>query len=197
MASRAPRGAIGGAMLTTARVLALPLLLASSAPPAGLAAQALPPPRDGDVRALYWELQNETQVWLTLQPQGTEGKTAPILAFTLRFAGKRPAAPPAEIELRASVGMIWAPRVDLSITLDEGPRLQLPAVIPLLASFQDGSGFDSVTATLAVEMLQRMADAKRVAGSALGVDFELNEGQRRAIRLFLDRVRSDNPGRFR
>ena len=88
--------------------------------------------------------------------------------------------------------------MELSITLDDGrTAADAAAVVPGPASFQDGSGFDSVTAALSVDMLQRLADAKRVAGSALGVDFELNEGQRRAIRLFLDRVRSDNPGRFR
>ena len=32
------------------------------------AAQLLPTPKDGDIRTVYWELQNVSDVWLTLEP---------------------------------------------------------------------------------------------------------------------------------
>ena len=74
---------------------------------------------------LYWELQNRTAVWLTLEPNGTDDKSL-----------------------------------------------------------------------ISIGMLQKMTEVKRVTGQALGVEFQLNAAERRALGLFLDRVRSDNPGRF-
>ena len=41
------------------------------------AAQLLPPPRDGDIRTVYWELQNASDVWLTLEPRTAKGERAP------------------------------------------------------------------------------------------------------------------------
>jgi len=46
---------------------------------------------------------------------------------------------------------------------------------------------------ITIETLKDIAGAQRIAGNALGFDFELNRAQRRAIRTFLDRVLSGNP----
>ena len=44
--------------------------------------------------------------------------------------------------------------------------------------------------------MKRIAGAKRIAGSALGVAFELTESQASALCAFLERVLSDNPVRW-
>jgi hypothetical protein len=43
------------------------MILASALSSIGVAGQALPPAGDGDIRVLYWQLRNETEVWLTLE----------------------------------------------------------------------------------------------------------------------------------
>lgn len=45
-------------------------------------AQLLPPPGDGEIRVNYWELRNETEVRLTLEPRNAKGERAPLLTFT-------------------------------------------------------------------------------------------------------------------
>lgn len=158
--------------------------------------QALPPPRDGDIRVLYWELRNETEVWLTLEPKLVTGAPPPPLmnlTFTLHFPGKRPKAQPDHVEMRAYTGLLWAPKIELWIMLDGGEKIDLAP--------QGMVGLDNgvptyLPAPLPVATLKRMADAKRIRINALGLEFELSESERQAVRAFVDRVLSDNPGQF-
>ena len=159
--------------------------------------QALPAPRDGDIRVLYWELQTETTVWLTLEPRSADGKLGPpghILTFTLRFPGKRPKAPPQHVDLEASVGRLWSPRVELWFVLDEGAKIDL--LPPGLFALSTGTVSDYLSVKVSIVGLRHIAAARRVRGNALGVDFEFTESQRQAVRAFLDRVLSDNPAQL-
>jgi hypothetical protein len=156
------------------------------------AGQALPPPRDGEIRVLYWELQNETEVWLTLEPKSPDGKPGPgILTFTYRFKGKRPKAPPSQIEARAYAGFLWAPKVALWFVLDDREKIDL--IPPGTFTLSSGSVSDYLYATVPITLMNRIAHAKRVTGNALGFDFELTESQIQAIRAFMERVFSDDP----
>jgi hypothetical protein len=104
------------------------------------AGQLLPPPGDGDVRTVYWELQNVTDIFLTLEPRSVTGDRAPVVTFTWRFAGKRQTAAPQDVEVQASAGLFWAPRAELWFALDETERLDLsakPATIGLLEGTPD------------------------------------------------------------
>ena len=163
--------------------------------PAGLAVvtaeQLLPPPVDGDIRVVHWDLQNRSQVWLTLEPKAPDGTPAPLLTLAWDFAGKRPVSPPTQIELRAYAGVFWAPRVELWLALDDEARFDLVAgpVFGLVS----GVGSDYLPAAVSIETLQRIADARRVAGNALGFPFELSDAQRLAVRAFLERVTGGQP----
>ena len=161
-----------------------------------LSGQLLPPPKDGDIRAVYWELRNESEVWLTLEPKAAAGGSAPMLTFTFQFPGKRPAAPPAQIEVRAYAPVLmWAPRPELWLVLDGGDKLDIGARGSPYG-MMSGQVSDYLTAMISIDTLKRIAGAKRIAGSALGIDFELNESQASALRTFLERVLSDNPVRW-
>jgi hypothetical protein len=156
--------------------------------------QQLPPPGDGDIRVVSWELLNETEVWLTLEPKTPDGKPAPpgmILTFTFRFPGKRPKAPPSEIQVNAYAGTLWAPKVALWFVIDDREKIDL--VPPGVFALSTGTVSDYLSGTISISTLKRIANAKRVTGNALGVDFELTESQRQAIRAFLERVLSDDP----
>jgi hypothetical protein len=177
---------IGGAAL-----IAVLWLSAESVSP-----QALPPPRDGDIRVLHWELQNRTDVWLTLEPKTASGKPGPtltLLTLNYSFPGKIPKARPEHVDLRAHPGMMWAPRIQLSLGIDEAPVELAPA-----GTFGMGDGgLDYVWVPVSVSTLRRMAAAKRVTLNVLGLEFELTDSQQKAVGAYLERILSDNPGQFK
>jgi len=145
-------------------------------------AQLLPPPKDGDIRMVHWELRNESEVWLTLEPKSVEGRPAPMLTFTHTFPGKLPGPPAKEIEVRAYG---WAPSAELRFELDGKDRIELSPPGGILTS---GTPSDYVRATITVDVLRQLAQARQITGRALGVNFELSDSQRKAIASFADRV---------
>jgi hypothetical protein len=160
------------------------------------AGQALPPPRDGEIRALYRELQNQTEIWLTIEPRSSEGTPAPagmILTFSSRFAGKKPKAPPENVYVRAYAGMMWAPRVEFWLLLDDRDRIDL--VPPGTFALETGSVSDYLSATMNVRPFAAITKAERISGNALGFEFETTEAQREALRLFMERILSENPAK--
>ena len=153
------------------------------------AGQVLPPPGDGDVRAVYWDLRSQSEVWLTLEPKGPKGERAPMLTLTYRFAGKWPAGPPTEIDLRAYAGFLWAPRPELWLVIDNKKKLDLGSPRGLISSAPS----DYLSQMISIEVVRELATARRIEGNALGFPFELSDSQRRAIGMFLDRIASENP----
>jgi hypothetical protein len=153
------------------------------------AAQLLPTPQDGDIRTVYWELQNRSEVFLTLELKSPDGKRAPLVTLSVHFPGKRPVARPSEIELRAYAGAFWAPRVALWLVLDDGAeRIDLVPKGWWMGGLVTGAASDYLPATVSLETLKQITDATRVSGNALGFDFELSASQLEAIRAFHARV---------
>jgi len=163
-------------------------------------AQLLPPPRDGDIRVVYWELQDQTEVWLTLEPRSPRGEKLPIsLALAVRFAGKRPAAAPNDVEVRASVNLLWAPEPRLTLWMDgEEPVEFAPPGPSAIYNDPFGEGMATISGmagTISMATLDRMTAARSLGGNALRLDFELDASQRAAIARFAERVRSADPAR--
>jgi hypothetical protein len=120
---------------------------------------------------------------LTLEPKTTKGERAPMLTFTFNFEGKSPAAPPANVEVRAYAGTMYAPRADLMFVLDARQPIDLSP-----GRLLSGTPSDYVAGTMTMAVLKQMAAASRVTGNALGFDFELTAAQRKAIAAFHDRI---------
>ena len=161
------------------------------------AVQALPPPGDGDIRALYWELRNETEVWVTLEPKSPDAKPAPqamTLTFTRRFAGKWPDNQPPRFEVRADAGFLWAPKNELWIAVDGDETIDFASHNPF--GLITGVVSTYVAAEIPIATLARIGKASRVSGNALGFEFTLTASQRQAVRDFLERAMSDNPARL-
>lgn len=160
----------------------------------GLAAQALPRPHDGDIRVVYWELRDETTVSLTLEPKRADGTPTPpgvLLTLTLNITGTRPEHPPEYIEMRAYAGFMWAPQVQLSVVLNDRERIDLAP--EGLTGLVGGGVSDYVPARVPLPTLKQIAAAKSVRVNALGLEFELTDSQRQAVRTFVDRILSDDP----
>jgi hypothetical protein len=178
--------AIGGAALITILCLSV----------GSVSPQALPPPRDGEIRVLYWELQDRTDVWLTLEPKTTSGQPAPtvmLLTLNFTFPGKIPKARPEHVDLRAQPGMMWAPQVQLSLVID-GVSFDLA---PAGAVGLGDGGLNYVWVPVPLSTLKQIASARRVTINALGIELELTDSQRQAVGAFLERILSANPGQFK
>ena len=128
------------------------------------AAQLLPPAGDGDIRTVYYELQNVTDIFLLLEPRTLKGERAPIVTFTGRFPGRRHTLAPREVEVQ----------LNLSAPLPNAPLLE-------------GTP-DYWSGRVPIDLLRRMARAQRIDGSLLGFPFELSASQRQAIRAWLERI---------
>lgn len=173
-----------------ASFLALALVVAPEAP----RGQALPPPRDGDIRVLYHELRDLTEVWLTLEPKGPASDDLPIsLMFHVAFTGQRPSARLTQVEMRAYVGRLWNPRPELTLLLDEKTKLDLAGPDPRTLSGEEGTML-AVVGTMSVETLKTIGEARSVSGNALRLPFVLSESQRHAIAAFRARITSPDPG---
>jgi hypothetical protein len=153
------------------------------------AAQLLPPPGDGDIRTAYWELQNVTEVWVTLEPRTMAGERAPLVTFTHRFPGRHQAAPAREVEVQAFSEQFWAPRAELWFELDGGERIDLSAPT-LNAALLTGAASDYWSGRVPIDVMRRLAGAHRITGSSLRFPFELSASQRQAIRAWLERITS-------
>lgn len=153
-----------------------------------------PPASDGEVRVLYHELRDLTEVWLMLKPKGPSGDKLPIfLTLNVAFPGKRPAAPLQQLEIQAHVGMLWAPRPELTLILNGSETLDLAGPNPRILFAGDTTSMFAVIGTVSIDTLKRIASARSLTGNALRLAFELDESQRRAISAFSDRVQSEDP----
>jgi hypothetical protein len=150
------------------------------------AAQLLPPPKDGDIRVVYWELQNATDIFLTLQPRNITNERTPIVMFTHRFPGKRQTAAPIDVEVQAFAGQFWAPRAELWFEIDGREIFNLGASLPGTPLLEGTPDYWS--GRMPIDVARRMARAHRINGGALGFPFELTASQRQAIRAWVERI---------
>jgi hypothetical protein len=165
------------------------LLLLLQAPGDGWAVTDSKP---GEIRKLYWDLFDTTEVWVRLSPEVPDGKgPAPLrLVFQAFYPGREPKGPPKRIGARV-VGPAVA---DLSFrlafdgtTVDlTGPegnsRLLFPA-----PTCQD-RGANGVDAELKPNVLRAPAAASRTGGTAMGVRFEISAADRKVLQTFVQQL---------
>jgi hypothetical protein len=174
------------------RTLTIACLAAASA-----FAQTLPPPRDGDIRVMYYEALDQTEVWLTLEPRSPAGEKLPVsLDVTAIYPGRHPVAPLARVEVRAHVGQLWAPQPGLRLVADgKDLAFEPPGPSPVYAGPLGGSTLTGVTGAVSLPTLERMAAAHKLGGNALRLEFALDGAQRAAVGRFTKRVLSADPAR--
>lgn len=150
---------------------------------------------DDDIRVHYSSELDQTQVWLGLDLRSSAHRPAPPgthLRFELRYDGKRPVRPPEAVGLVAHAGFLWSPRPELSVRLEQRRHIDLAARRVQGGMDQDGT-LMFLPVTVPIEILQQIARASRVTGSALGFEFELTATQREALDEFVRRVLSADP----
>jgi hypothetical protein len=175
------------------------LILLAQAPGAGWA-MAPAPPRE--VRRLYWELFETTEVWVRLTP-GNPNEAPPLLSLVFQafFPGRpsrepyslRPQWPggaPARLVVRAEPFPLTVVR-DLSLRFvldDDTFDLTGPGSRSTFLSCGDDCAPNAVEAELDPTLLRALTAARTIGGEALGFPIQLTPVDQRALGEFAARV---------
>lgn len=147
--------------------------------------------RAGEVKALYWELYDHTEVCVKLAPvPGPPGAWPLSFAFSFTYTGRTMKAPPANVLFRVMMppyaAIAWP---SLQVTLDSSEHLNLTApgrpyqVVypPGCTLAESGCGYTGLEVPLSREEFLRWAAAKTISGTAFGVDFSLAPGAHESL----------------
>lgn len=151
----------------------------------------------GEVRSLYWELYQHTEVCVGLAPQpGPEGPSPVAFSLSFTYTGRDRKAPPAWVLLHVQLPPVFVVLTpSLRLVLDQAERFDLTAspqlyrvTFPPGCAGDSGCGFTGLEALLSREFVGRLAKAKEISGEALGVPFVLSPDARDALALFAEQV---------
>ena len=179
------------------------LLLLAQAPGSGWAMVNAPP---RDVRRLYWELAETTEVWVRLTPGDPNG-AAPLLSLVFQafFPGRAardpytalpqwPKGEPARLVVRAEPFVLTAIRdLTLWLVLDDytfdltspGSRHSILGCGP---AGSDNCAPNIVEAELHPTLLRALIAARTIGGEAFGFPIQLTAADQRALAEFAGRV---------
>jgi hypothetical protein len=162
-------------------------------------------PGTREVKRLYWDLFQTTEVWVRLVPENPDGKPPLVsLVFQAFFPGRaerdpysglprEPKGPPARLVVQAQPLPLTVIR-DLSLRLFvDGKTVELtgPASryrsLPCLVASDDCSP-NAVEAELEPSLFRSLITARTVGGEALGFPVKLAEADRQAMAEFATRI---------
>jgi hypothetical protein len=147
------------------------------------------PPRE--IKILYWELFQTTEVWVRIVPEAHNGKpTLLSLIFFVTYPGKDLKRTPPTISLQAQPDPLTVfKRLSLKLTLQPGGFLDLAApgrdfryIYP--CGVGEGCAPGAIVATLSWEELNRFAKCERFTGEVLGFDVSFAAADSDALRDF-------------
>jgi hypothetical protein len=150
--------------------------------------------RPGEVKALYWELYEHTEVCVNLVPEpGPAGASPLSVTFSFTHTGRKLEAAPANVLFRVMMppyaSVAWP---SLQVTLDRSEPLDLTApgqpyqvVFPPGCTLAgSGCGYTGVEVPVSREAFLRWAAAKTIRGTAFGVAFSFSpEAHESLLRL--------------
>jgi hypothetical protein len=158
-----------------------------------------------EVKRLYWDLFQTTEIWLRLIPENPEGKPPLVsLVFQAFFPGRaerdpysglprEPKGPPARLALRAQpLPLTLIRELSLRLVID-GKRVELtgPASryrnLPCLVATDDCTP-NAVEAELQPSILRALIMARTVRAEALGFPVELTGADQVALTDFVTRI---------
>jgi hypothetical protein len=184
---------------TAVLVLAVLVLCASAAPVAtgvqtpGSGWMLATPSPFRTVKSLFWEMANQTEVWVRLAPRSPKGEPIPAeLVFSARYRGNltKPEAivtTPDELTLLAQGSpMVFHVSLALTFVLNGGRTVDLlaPPAIYRTGSPCDTCGPTSVRATLDPKVLVDLGTSATVTANVLGMPCELDRADLEAVAQF-------------
>jgi len=186
---------------------ALPLvLLLLQAPGDGWALAQAPPQQ---VKTLYWDLFQTTEVWVSLIPADPDARPPLVrLIFQAFFAGREVKGAPSRLTLRAlPLPLTVITDLSLRVTVDgetadlaascsapggQGSREGNPCFLLYPPCGPDGGcSANGVAAELSTPLLRSLARSRTVEGVVLGFPVVLSRDDRAAIGQFAERIGLD------
>jgi hypothetical protein len=147
--------------------------------------------RPREVKRLYWDLFQTTEVWVTLSPVTGDTVAGPRFAFQAFFPGREIKGRPQRIQVKALGGN--GSDLSLRVTVDgkttdlTGPDGSSSLVYPACGP-DESCGAIGVVASLKPELLSSMVTAGNVDVSAFGSTFPLSPEDRAALGEFAKQV---------
>jgi hypothetical protein len=157
------------------------------------------------VKRLYYDLMQTTEVWVRLIPESPDGKPPLVnLIFQAFYPGRaerdpytglprEPTGPPARLVVVAQpLPMTVIRELSLRLSIDDktvdftAPAARYRYLYPCFAG--DGCSANGIEAELAPSLLRSMGMARVVAGDVLGFPVKLGTEDHRALREFADKV---------
>lgn len=167
-------------------------------------------PDTRQVKRLYYELFQTTEIWLRLVPDGPDGKPPLVnVIFQAYFPGraardpytglpKEPKGPPARLLLVArALPLTMIRDLSLRLTVDgrvvplTGPGAKHRDFYPCFVG--DGCAADGVEAEIDAALLRSLVAAREVRGEALGFPFKLVAEDQRPLAEFAARIGVTGP----
>jgi hypothetical protein len=154
----------------------------------------LAPSSPREIKTLYWEVFQTTEVWVRLAPEGENRKPAPVsLIFYATFPGKKLAHEPTDINIRAQTDPRFvASKFSLKLMLDPGEPLDLAGPGANFEYYpRCPTGDCAVTGVISVvpwKVFARIVQAKGIVGEVLGLGISLREADLDALRAFAKRL---------
>jgi hypothetical protein len=162
-------------------------------------------PETRQVKKLYWEVFQTTEVWVRLIPEDPAGKPPLVsLIFQAYFPGRPerdpytgqprdPKGAPSKLVLRAQpLPMTVVSQLTLKLVID-GKTVDLTApgaayhyLYP--CQHRDECGANAIAADIDAALLRALVTAKAVKGEALGFAIRLTAEDERALAEFAERV---------
>ena len=180
----------GAAALGLLACLWIPVRAARQIPGDGWIMSPSPPRM---VKILYWELANQTEVWLRVTPRSKDGVEIPAsLVFSATYKGNVTKAgaitrPPDAITLQAvAAPAAFYTTTDFALTGDHDRPVTLspPNGNVMVSGGCDSCGGTSVRVQMTPATLTALTENSKVSGNVLGMTCHLERDDLDAIRKF-------------
>ncbi len=145
--------------------------------------------RPREVKRLYWDLFQTTEVWVTLSPVTANTVAGPRFAFQAFFPGRKVEGRPQRIQVKGLAGgeardWLFLVRIDGKTTDLTGPDGNSSV---LYGPCEDCLAV-GVVADMKAEVLRSMVDAGNVSIVAFGFTYQLSSEDRAALGEFAKQI---------
>jgi hypothetical protein len=162
----------------------------------------LAPSAPREIKTLYWELFNQTEIWVRLSPEGKDNKPAPVsLIFYITFPGKEPQSEPEQITVRAQADPRFvASKFSLKLIPRPGAPLDLVGPLGTVKNsigtdFQyypncpgGGCAMTGIISYLPWKTFVQIAQSESLTAEALGMEVSLQKSDLDALRAFAKKI---------
>ena len=153
-------------------------------------------PALGQIGAIYFDVLQQSQVWINLDPTGTEGGPKPLhLNFTLAFPGRELTHVPDAVTLRAQADCLASPgtlrKPLLTIVLDGSRSIRLTdagRTFQFFATCSSEGSSDTVVTQIPFAMLQEISGAREVQVDGIGFTTHLTPGDLGALQTYVRQI---------